>query len=201
MEDAKLSEIESELFSLVNSIINLRNKYNEGIINHHFFNKAINNAMNGLLKINLVLKEKNIAISQILDEMDFKKEFNGAVKIVKENLNEDQITSVKNIGSSIFKLPGMASEITSSFITIMDALKLESQNHHLIVSLLKELKSNFKKFRFPGLDYMQSEINGIYKDISKNKSKLMKDYRFRELIVDRLYQLFKEFQTKLDVKT
>ena len=58
MENEKLSEIESELFSLVNSINNLRNRYNEGNINNQFFNKAINNAMNGLVKINLVLKKK-----------------------------------------------------------------------------------------------------------------------------------------------
>jgi len=201
MENEKLSEIESELFSLVNSINNLRNRYNEGNINNQFFNKAINNAMNGLLKINLLLKKNNINISQLLDEMDFKKEFDGAIKIVKENLNSAQLNSETKNETSIFKLPGIASEITSIFITIMDALKLESQNHHLIINLLKELKSNFKKFRFPGLDNMQSEIKKIYNDISRNKSRLMRDIQFRELIVERLYQLFKEFQLKLDVKT
>jgi len=198
MEEEKLSEIESELFSLVNSITNLKNKYNDGSINHHFFQKAINNAMNGLLKINQTLKEKNVSMSEILDNMDFKREFNDAIEIVKEITN---LTPSDEKSLSIFKLPGIASEITSSFITLMDALKLESQSHSLIINLLEELKSNFKKLRFPGLDEIQSGIKEINVEILRNKSKLMNNNQFRELIVDRLYKLFQKFQLKLDIET
>ena len=198
MEEEKLSEIESELFSLVNSISNLKNKYNDGFINHHFFRKAINNAMNGLLRINQILKEKKISMSKILDNMDFKREFNNAIEIVKEITN---LTPSDEKSLSIFKLPGIASEITTSFITLMDALKLESQNYSLMINLLEELKLNFMKLQLPSLDEIQSGVKEIYGEILKNKSKLMNNNQFRELIVDRLYQLFKKFQLKLDTET
>ena len=42
----KLSDVESELFALVNSINNLYKKYQEGTINDNFFRKAIKNARN-----------------------------------------------------------------------------------------------------------------------------------------------------------
>ena len=79
-----LCDIESELFALVNSITNLYNKYQEGIINENFFRKAIKNAMKGLLKIKLFFNEKNISLSEVLIYMNFIEQYNKAVKIFKE---------------------------------------------------------------------------------------------------------------------
>ncbi len=62
----KFSDVESELFALVNSINNLYKKYQEGTINDNFFRKAIKNAMKGLLKIKMYFNEKNISLSEVL---------------------------------------------------------------------------------------------------------------------------------------
>lgn len=213
-EDKELyTEIESELFSLVNSITNLYVKYQEGTINDDFFQKAIKNAMNGLLKIESYLREKNIPLSKFIEKMNFLKEYDNAIKIFKDILNLDTSNefirsnngifsqSTKKMRSYMIELPGIGSEITSSFITLMDALKLEEQSHYLIIKLMKELKANIKKFDFPGLEDIQLKIKKIYKKASKNKTKLVSDSQFREKIVDRLYSVLKEFQQKLNVKT
>ncbi len=205
-------EIESEIFSLVNSINNLYFKYQEGTINEDFFQKAVKNAMNGLLKIKSYLKEKNILLSEFIEKMNFVKEYDNAIKIFKEISNLDPSNEfirsnngifsqpTEKMKSYILELPGIASEITSSFITLMDALKLEGQSH-LIIKLMKELKANIKKFDFPGLEDIQLKIKKIYKKASKNKTKLVSETQFREKIVDRLYLVLKEFQQKLNVKT
>lgn len=205
-------EIESEIFSLVNSINNLYFKYQEGTINDEFFQKAVKNAMNGLLKIESYLREKNIPLSEFIEKMNFVKEYDSAIKIFKEISNLDPSNefirsnngiisqSTEKMKSYILELPGIASEITSSFITLMDALKLEGQSP-LIIKLMKELKANIKKFDFPGLEDIQLKIKKIYKKASKNKTKLVSDTQFREKIVDRLYSVLKEFQQKLNVKT
>lgn len=213
-EDKELyNEIESELFSLVNSITNLYVKYQEGTINDDFFQKAVKNALNGLLKIESYLREKNIPLSEFIEKMNFLKEYDNAIKIFKDISNLDPSNefirskngifsqSTKKMRSYILELPGVASEITSSFITLMDALKLEGQSHFLIIKLMKELKANIKKFDFPGLEDIQLKIKKIYKKASKNKTKLVSDNQFREKIVDRLYSVLKEFQQKLNVKT
>lgn len=213
MESQKQAEIESELFSLVNSILNLKKKYNEGTINDHFFQKVLNSAMNGLLKIIIYLKKRDITIFKILEGMDFVKEYNKAIEIFNEvpnieesheflnTINKKDPFSAKRVSLSVFTLPSLASAITSSFITLMDALKLESQNKYLIINLLKDLKSNLNKFQFPDLEDIQLKIKQMYKEVSNNKSKLIKDSQYRELIVERLYKIFKEFQLKLEVKT
>jgi len=134
----KLSDVESELFALVNSINNLYKKYQEGTINDNFFRKAIKNAMKGLLKIKMYLNEKNISLSEVLIYMNFIEQYNRTTKIFKEiyvlgspeefievgNKNMSQFD--KNLKNSILELPGITSEITASFITLMDALKLKA---------------------------------------------------------------------------
>jgi len=206
----KLSDVESELFALVNSINNLYKKYQEGTINDNFFRKAIKNAMKGLLKIKMYFNEKNISLSEVLIYMNFIEQYNRTTKIFNEiyvlsspeefieieNKNMSQFD--KNLRNSILELPGITSEITASFITLMDALKLEGlTSSDLILKLFKELKRSVKKF--PGLDAIQLEINEIYNHIIKNPQNFFKNKRFRDIIVDKLYQIFKEFQRKLNL--
>jgi hypothetical protein len=212
-DKVKFAKIESELFALINSIINLYNKYQKGSINENFFQKAIKDAMNGLLNINLYLKESNISLTKFLNGMNLLNDYNKAIKIVNnisdlDSYNEsnavrngNKFYSEKRIRSSILELPGIASEITSAFITLIDALKLEGQSQYLIIRLLNELKANFKKFKFPGLTDIQLKIKKIYKDALKNTANLISDNQFREEIADRLYSVLKEFQQKISVKT
>lgn len=206
-----ISEIESELYALVISIINLSKKYHEGTLNHNFYEKSIHNAMKGLLKINLYFNERDIPLITILNKMNFIEEYNHAVRIFKELSavkSPEELVEVRkekpsnftdNMGFSLLELPGITSEITSSLITLMDALKLDGlKNSELIFKLFKDLKQNITKF--PGLEEMQFKINEIYTHVNNNPQKLIEDKRFRNIIVDKLYHIFKEFQHKLTLK-
>ncbi|MBY9021674.1 MAG: hypothetical protein KGD67_11495, partial [Candidatus Lokiarchaeota archaeon] len=141
----------------VNTIKNLLVKYQGNTLNENFFRKALRNAVKGLLKINISLKEKGLLLSKVLKDMDFVKEYNTAVRTIdkvliinphKENfelLDGDHSHFSKSIKSSILELPGITSEITTSFITLMDALKLVGLgNSALIMKLFKELNKKGK---------------------------------------------------------
>jgi len=208
---SKISEIESELFALVNTIKNLWGKYQEGTINENFFRKALKNAMKGLLKINITLKEKGILLSKVLKNMDFIYEYNKAVKTIdkvftinpqKENfqyLNDNNSHFSKYIKSSILELPGITSEITSSFITLMDALKLEGlRSSELIIKLFKDLKTSLDKF--PGIDDILHKIEKINNHSLENTNLLLENKLYREKLVDHLYDVFNEFQNKINLK-
>jgi hypothetical protein len=210
-ENTKIFEIESELYALVNTIKNLLVKYKENTINENFFRKALRNAVKGLLKINISLKEKGLLLSKVLKDMDFVKEYNTAVRTIdkvliinphKENfefLDEDHSTLSKSIKSSILELPGITSEITTSFITLMDALKLEGlRNSDLIMKLFKELKLSLKNF--PGIDDVTLKIEKIKSHASENTNLLIENRVYREKLVDHLYEVFNEFQNKINLK-
>ncbi len=207
-ENIKIFEIESELYALVNTIKNLWVKYQENTINENFFRKALRNAVKGLLKINISLKEKGLLLSKVLKDMDFVKEYNSAVRTIdkvlvinphKENyefLDEDHSHYSNSIKSSILELPGITSEITTSFITLMDALKLEGlRNSDLIMKLFKELKLSLKNF--PGIDDITLKIGEIKSHATENTNLLIENGVYREKLVDHIYEVFNEFQNKL----
>ena len=207
-ENTKVFEIESELYALVNTIKNLWVKYQENTINENFFRKALKNAVKGLLKINISLKEKGLLLSKVLKDMDFVKEYNSAVRTIdkvlvinphKENyefLDEHDSHFSNSIKSSILELPGITSEITTSFITLMDALKLEGlRNSDLIMKLFKELKLSLKNF--PGIDDITLKIKKIKSHASENTNLLIENRGYREKLVDHIYEVFNEFQNKL----
>ena len=207
-ENTKVFEIESELYALVNTIKNLWVKYQENTINENFFRKALKNAVKGLLKINISLKEKGLLLSKVLKDMDFVKEYSSAVRTIdkvlvinphKENyefLDEDHSHYSNSIKSSILELPGITSEITTSFITLMDALKLEGlRNSDLIMKLFKELKLSLKNF--PGIDDITLKIEEIKSHASENTNLLIENRVYREKLVDHIYEVFNEFQNKL----
>jgi len=210
-ENTKIFELESELYALVNTIKNLWGKYQENTINENFFRKALRNAVKGLLNINISLKEKGLLLSKVLKDMDFVKEYNNAVRTIdkiliinphKENfefLDENHSHFSKSIKSSILELPGITSEITTSFITLMDALKLEGlRNSDLIMKLLKELKLSLKNF--PGIDDITLKIEKIKSHASENTNLLIENRVYREKLVDHLYEVFNEFQNKINLK-
>ncbi|MHA1488289.1 MAG: hypothetical protein ACTSRI_01385 [Promethearchaeota archaeon] len=200
-------KIESELFALVNTIINLENKYQEGVISDIFFQKSIKSALNGLLKINIYFKEKNILLTDFVKKKNFFTKYNNAVSIINDisPLNSSkEITKSINGNKfknkprmSVLELPGITSEITSSFITLMDALKLEGlRGDDIVAKLFKELKKNLDKF--PGLKDIKIRIKKINEQILNNANILVNS---KEILVDELYQVFKEFQNKINLKT
>jgi hypothetical protein len=204
------SEIESEIYAVVNMILNLSQKYQDGDLKDIFFQKSIKNCMNELLKISFILKENHIKLSDLLEKMNFTDKYYRAIGIINSvaSLNPDNYFTKSNYqnksgspnkyGPSIFEIPGVTSQITSSFITIMDALKLEVINSNLIINLFKELLKSLEKF--PGLEQITYKIEKIYKSVEKNITKIEKSQKFRDFIVDELYQIYKQFQNKLNLK-
>ncbi|MFX0019650.1 MAG: hypothetical protein ACFFAK_07935 [Promethearchaeota archaeon] len=205
------SNIESDLYSIINTILNLYKKYQHGILKENFFQKSIKNSMSELLKINFLLNENNIILSELLDNMNFTKRYYEAIDIInnisalnfpnsfliKHNKESPQYN--KTISSSMLELPGVTAQITSSFITLLDALKLDALNNKdVIMKLFEDLKKNLN--RFPGLELVQIKFKNLYKNVLDNYQKFSKNKEFRDLIGDDLYKLYHEFQDKLNLK-
>ncbi|MHA1342904.1 MAG: hypothetical protein ACTSQG_02885 [Promethearchaeota archaeon] len=190
----------------------IKKKYDKGNINHNFYKKAIKNAMKNLIKINFFLKENNIFLPDLLKKMNITEKYRTAIDIFNkissfnslkqlpknENHGKDNLNG--KLKSSIFELPGITSEITASFITLMDALKLEGfKKNNLIFKLFKDLKIDLEKF--PGLNDIISQVKIIEEIAGKNSDELISNQKFREKIVDSLYQVFKDFQYKLNISS
>jgi len=192
-------KIESELFALVKSITNLNNKYQKGIVNENFFRKTLRNAMNNFLKLNFTLKENNLHLPDIVNRMDLSQEYNAVLDLINRvsTLNiTDRESSLRS--KSFLELPGITSEITSSFITLMDALTLEGlTKKELIFNLFDELNYNLGKF--PGLDDILSKVKIVQTNVLNHIENLMSNRNLKEKINDDLYGIFKEFQSKLNI--
>ena len=191
------SEIESELYSILITIPNLNDKYREGAINEVFFQKSLKNAMNSLLSIKILLKQENIYFSDYIKQVNLIEEYNSAINIINKlsslDFTDDSSERTKN---SLLELPGITSEITSSFITLMDALKLDSLNDSdLIIKLFTELKKNLRKF--PGLEDIKYKINEISEVVSRDVDDLVKSKKL-EILVDEIYSVYQEFQNNIN---
>ena len=212
VEESKTKlDIESELFALVNTILNAYEKFKEGIIKDTFFKKKVRITINDLVKFNIHLDENKINLSDLLQNMDFFSQYYKAIEIINkisalefsgaltEELRSDKPQDSKAINSTILELPGITLEITSAFITLMDALKLKGFNEiELIDNLFNDLSDFLKKF--PGMNDLRIKVKSIHKH-TLNKYKNVEDANsFIEKIVDELYQTFKEFQKKLNLK-
>ena len=199
MSKERLSDIESELYSNINTILNLYKKYKKGILTQNFFQKSIKNNMNELLRINFLLKEQNFLISDILNNMNYTKAYYKAIDIINRVSALNFPGNQSNKSKSMLEIPGVTAKITSSFITLMDALKLDAfNNKSVITNLFEDLKENLVKF--PGLELLQIEFEKLYNDILTNYPKVAKDKKFRDSIGDDLYKLYKQFQDKLNLK-
>lgn len=195
------SKIESELYALVKSITNLNIKYQKGAVNQNFFKKALKTTMNNFMKLNFTLEENKIQLADLLNRMDFTEEYNSAIEIINRvsslNISEESI-SPKN--HTFLELPGITSEITTSFITLMDALTLEGlSNNNLITNLFEELTDNLSKF--PGLDDILIRVESIQTKTLTHTNQLYSDLQLKEKLIEDLYQIFKDFQNKLRVNS
>ncbi|MFX1496552.1 MAG: hypothetical protein ACFFBH_03400 [Promethearchaeota archaeon] len=207
----KIADIESDLYSVVNTILTLYKKYQNGNLNHNFFQKSIKSCMNDLLKINFQLKEQKIDLTEFLDYMKFNENYFKAIDIIntvseldfsknqdRESIDKSYLQR-KSISSSMLELPGVTSQITSSFITLIDAFRLNALDNKSITSqLFEDIKENLEKF--PGLELIRLNFESIYKNVINNYSKFTKNKNFRESIEDDLYKLYQEFQEKLNLR-
>lgn len=208
--ELNIDSIESELYALVNIIINLNIKYQNGNLNENFFQKSIKKAMSDLLKINFYLSENQIILSELLNKMDFEKQYYEAIDIfnnvsslsfsrkIQGNSGLKQSKYSNHVSGSLLELPGITSKITSSFITLMDALKLGAiQDDNLIVKLFQELSNELQKF--PGLEQIQKKIEKIYEQLLTSLQKSAFNKKFRDSIGEDLYKVYTEFQNKLNL--
>ena len=205
------SNIESELYALIHTILNAYEKFEEGVINKTYFRKTVKNSINELVKLNFILDEKKINLSHLLKKMNFSTQYYKAISIINtlsslefsKNISEKNISKQppfsKDISSTVLELPAITLEITSSFITLMDALKLdELKERELVEKLFRELINNLEKF--PGIDDLIVNVKAIYNRVLNNIHNEHDLNKIRELIVDDIYQLFKQFQYKLNPK-
>lgn len=193
-------KIESELFALVKSITNLNDKYQKGIVNGNFFRKALKSTMNSLFRLNLSLKENNLQLPDLLKKMNMDQEYNSVINIINRvsSLNLAENSKYRK-DHAFLELPAITSEITSSFITLMDALTLEGlKKNEIILNLFDELSFDLSKF--PGFDDVLFKVESLQKKALRNVDRLFSDANFKEKLIDDLYQIFKEFQNKLNLK-
>jgi hypothetical protein len=194
------SELESELYATIHTIISLNQKYQNGNLKEIFFQRSIKSAMKDLLKINLALNKNNIELSNVLSSMNIKDDYHKAIDVINKisSLNIPTNQFSKSTSSSILEIPGLSSEITSSFITLMDALKLESfEDHEIIFNLFKDLKKNFDKF--PGLELSKVKLTKTYQEFLETGERIVSNSKSRESLADDLYVVFKEFKEKLNL--
>lgn len=194
------SELESELFAIVNTIMTLNQKYQDGNLKENFFQRSLKSAMNDLLKINLSLNKNSLDLSKFLAKMNISDDYYKAIDIINKisSLNISTNQSSKSTISSIFEIPRLTSEITSLFITMMDALKLESfDNNEIIFDLIKDLKKSFDKF--PGLELSKIKLSKIYQEFLKNGEEILSHKKIRDSVTDDLYDVFKDFKEKLNL--
>ena len=194
------SELESEIFATVNTILNLNQKYQKGILKEIFFQRSIHSATNDLLELNLSLNKHNIALSKILNHMNFTDDYYKAIDIINKmsSLNFSNSKFSESISSSILEIPGISSEITASFITLIDALKLDGfDNNELIFGLFKDLKKNFD--RFPGLELDKIKLQKIFEEVLQNEEKIVNNKNYRDSVADDLYLVYIQFLKKLNL--
>ena len=195
------SKLESEIYAIIKTILNLDHKYKSGSLKDNFFQKSIKNATNNLLTINISLSKYNLILSDMLKSMNYAEEYHQAIDIINKISPLEFPAEIysKSVSSSFLEIPKLTSEITSSFITLMDALKLNDFNDDdLIFALFTDLKNQFGKF--PGLELSKVKLQKVYQEYKHNPQKISTNKNYRDLIVDELYALFNDFKRKLNLK-
>ncbi|MCK4238294.1 MAG: hypothetical protein KAX33_04170, partial [Candidatus Lokiarchaeota archaeon] len=76
MKDHKsILEIESELFALVKTIINIHKKYTKGEIQENFYLKSIKSTIQELIQFNFELQDKGLNLNIFLEKMGFSEDY------------------------------------------------------------------------------------------------------------------------------
>ena len=195
------AKLESEIYSAIKTVLNLAHKYESGSLKDNFFQKSIKNATNSLLTINISLSKHNLMLSEMLKSMNYANEYYQAIDIINKISPLEFPTEVysKSVSSSFLEIPRLTSEITSSFITLMDALKLNAfYDEDIIFGLFADLKKQFDKF--PGLELSKVKLQKVYQEYKNNPRRISTNKNYRDLIADELYALFNDFKRKLNLE-
>ncbi len=207
-------EIESELFSLVKTIVKIHKKYIKGEIQENFYLKSIKSTIQELIRFNFELQDKGINLSNFLEKMDFSEDYHMAIDIInnvaslKSNPSQVDVNFQKTdtkkqqlipkLQQAVLELPGISTEITSAFITIMDALKLNNiATGNLLKNLFLDLLISLEKF--PGLETIKEKIETIYSDIKNLSDNVIQTPQDQDILTEKIYSIFKEFKNKLNL--
>lgn len=201
-------DIESELFALITTILNAYSKFKEGVLKESFFQKKVRTTIKDLVKFNISLNENNIKLSELLEIMNFNEEYYKAIEIINnlsalefpDSLPEERQSEVyRTMSSTVLELPSITLEITSTFITLMDALKLKGFHEiELVDKLFNDLNLNLEKF--PGIEDLREKVENVHKRALNEYQVEGNNNYFIEQIVDEIYKVFHEFQNKLNLK-
>ncbi|MFW9865595.1 MAG: hypothetical protein ACFFEN_05790 [Candidatus Thorarchaeota archaeon] len=204
----KKADVESELYALINTILNVYEKFEEGVVQENFLRRTLNNTIEELLKFNFYLDKKKINLTSLLEKMNFSEQYYKAIELINKlssldfpssDVGEeltDQSLFTKKMSQTVLNLPSITLEITTSFITLMDALKLKGfEDSEIIDKLFTDLKNDLKKF--PGIDDLLFRVKAINKRAFN--SEIDRSNRTSEIIADELYKIFREFQDKLNL--
>jgi len=195
------SKLESEIYAVIKTILNLAQKYQSGNLKDNFFQKSIKSATNDLLSINISLSKHELQLPEMLKRMNFVDEYYQAIDIINKIHPLEFPTEIfpKSVSTSFLEIPKITSEITSSFITLMDALKLKDfYDEDLIFGLFTDLKNHYSKF--PGLELSKVKLQKINQEFMNNPRRISTNKNYRDLIVDELYTLFNDFKRKLNLE-
>ncbi|MFX1478577.1 MAG: hypothetical protein ACFFCI_10665 [Promethearchaeota archaeon] len=204
----KKTDVESDLYALINTILNAYEKFKEGMVQENFFRRTLNNTIKELLRFNFYLDKKKINLTSLLEKMNFSEQYYKAIELINKLSSLDfpssdvgdepsnQSLFTKKMTQTVLNLPSITLEITTSFITLMDALKLKGfEDGEIIDKLFTDLKNNLKKF--PDIDDLLIRVKAINKRAFN--SEIDRSNRTSEIIADELYKIFREFQNKLNL--
>lgn len=204
----KKTDVESDLYALINTILNAYEKFKEGVVQENFFRRTLNNTIKELLRFNFYLDKKKINLTSLLEKMNFSEQYYKAIELINKLSSLDfpssdvgdepsnQSLFTKKMTQTVLNLPSITLEITTSFITLMDALKLKGfEDGEIIDKLFTDLKNNLKKF--PDIDDLLIRVKAINKRAFN--SEIDRSNRTSEIIADELYKIFREFQNKLNL--
>ena len=158
--------------------------------------------MNNLFRLKISITENNLLLTDLLEKMRLSREYNDVIDLINQiaslNFSNENTQLKEKESPSFLELPGLTSEITASFITIMDALTLNNiQKEDFLTNLFDELIDGLNSF--PGLEDLQFKVETIQRKVLHDIDKIRNKNGFRKQIIDDLYLYFKEFQTKLDL--
>ncbi len=204
-------KIKSELYSLINSVIELHSKFKKGMIKEGFFYKSLKNYINQFHKLNNICKEESINLQDLIIQMSFVENYNKAIQVINEvssmrisndpykEQDQDRAKPSEKLKSSLLDLPKIASDITASFITLMDALKIDVVNNNdLINQLFNDIIRNLSQFS--GLESVRKKVTSLFEQTSVDQRKMLGNSRYREQVVNQLYDIYNEFQKRLCFK-
>ena len=150
-------------------------------------------------------------MKDFLQKVEFSEDYFKIVDIItnvsnlksKPNTLDQKQISTKNgmnakIQRAVLELPGLSTEITTAFITLMDALKLgDIASGKLLKQLFSDLLSALQ--RFPGLDDLSKKIESLYIKITKLQDDEVQNTYEQENLVDQIYIIFNAFKNKLNI--